>query len=183
MSEKTPATKKKRLARIRTFARNLKDAYTISKRTYPWVGWAMLGVLVAFLALAVAISVASGQPVWYWILMALLVIASIDLMILSWTVRRASYSQIEGMPGAAKAVLDQLPRGKPALTAVLYADAKSTLALDTQPLAARSAATFIPNLTTQQLGFSSRAAVFRLRDTLYETNCLHCLYGFVTCSG
>ena len=111
MSEKTPATKKKRLARIRTFARNLKDAYTISKRTYPWVGWAMLGVLVAFLALAVAISVASGQPVWYWILMALLVIASIDLMILSWTVRRASYSQIEGMPGAAKAVLDQLPRG------------------------------------------------------------------------
>ena len=111
MSEKTPATKKKRLARIRTFARNLKDAYTISKRTYPWVGWALLGVLVAFLALAVVISAASGQPLWYWILMALLVIAAIDLMILSWTVKRASYSQIEGMPGAAKAVLDQLPRG------------------------------------------------------------------------
>ena len=71
----------------------------------------MLGVLVAFLALAVAISMASGQPVWYWILMALLVIASIDLNDFVVDRQARSYSQIEGMPGAAKAVLDQLPRG------------------------------------------------------------------------
>jgi len=35
----------------------------------------------------------------------------IDMFILSFTVRRASFSQIEGMPGAAKAVLDQIGRG------------------------------------------------------------------------
>ena len=111
MSEKTPATKKKRLARIRTFARNLKDAYTISKRTYPWVGWAMLGCV-------------SGLPspsrsYFYGQRPAGMVLdfdgpfgyrrhRPNDFVV----DRQARLLQPDrGMPGAAKAVLDQLPRG------------------------------------------------------------------------
>ena len=52
------------------------------------------------------------QAIWYWVLMAVPLALAVDTVILSWTVRRASYSQIEGKSGAAKLVLDQaLGRG------------------------------------------------------------------------
>lgn len=104
-----PAPKKKN--RVVQLASNLKDSYTISKRTYPWIGWALLGVFAAATALAVLLSLVTGQPLWYWLLLVVMVALVADLALLSWAVRRASYSQIEGTPGAAKAVLDQIRRG------------------------------------------------------------------------
>ena len=101
--------KKKRFReRILSTVQNIKDSYTISRRTYPWVGWALLGTAVLLVALAVALALATDQAVWYWVLIALLLALVADMALLSWTVRRASYSQIEGKPGAAKLVLDQV---------------------------------------------------------------------------
>ncbi|WP_067780542.1 DUF4191 domain-containing protein [Actinomyces vulturis] len=108
-TQPTPKPKKER--KLALYFRNLKDSYTISRRTFPWVGWAMLGAFVAFVALGVAIAASVQQPLWYWALLGVLIGFTADLMILSWTVRRASYSQIEGHPGATKAVLDQIRRG------------------------------------------------------------------------
>lgn len=108
----TPASaspKKKR--RFAQYFQNIKDSYTISRRTYPWVGWALLGTALVVLAVAVLLAVLTSQALWYWLLMGVLAAAMLDMVILSWTVRRASYAQIEGMPGAAKAVLDQQGRG------------------------------------------------------------------------
>lgn len=61
--------------------------------------------------LSVVLAAATHQAAWYWVLMGVLLAGMLDMILLSWTVRRASYTQIEGMPGAAKAVLDQQGRG------------------------------------------------------------------------
>ncbi|AYD89719.1 DUF4191 family protein [Actinomyces sp. 2119] len=101
----------RRLHRVRRALQNIRDSYTISRRTYPWVGWAMLGSAVALVGLAVWVSVLSSQPLWYWLPLAVLLALTVCMVILSLTVRRASYTQLEGTPGAAKAVLDQAGRG------------------------------------------------------------------------
>ena len=101
--------KKKRFReRILSTVQNIKDSYTISRRTYPWIGWVLLGPAVLLIALAVVLALVTRQAVWYWVLMAVLLALVADMAILSWTVRRASYSQIEGRSGAAKLVLDQV---------------------------------------------------------------------------
>ena len=107
----SPASKPKKKRRLATYLQNIKDSYTISRRTYPWVGWAMLGAVAAVLALAVLLTFLTSMSLWYWLFLGVLVAPVAALVILSWTVRRASYTQIEGVPGAAKAVLDQIKRG------------------------------------------------------------------------
>mgnify|MGYP001714808706 FL=1 len=108
-SAQSPQPKKKR--RLAQYLQNIKDSYTISRRSYPWIGWAMLAATVVCVAVGLAISFASGMSLWYWLFLGILMALMVDMIILSVTVRRASYSQIEGMPGAAKAVLDQIGRG------------------------------------------------------------------------
>ena len=102
--------KKKRgfVQRIRSVVQNLKDSYTISRRTYPWIGWALVGTAVLLICLAVILALVVQQAVWYWALMAVALALVADVAMLSWTTRRASYTQIEGKPGAAKLVLDQV---------------------------------------------------------------------------
>ena len=108
-SAQSPQPKKKR--RLAQYLQNIKDSYTISRRSYPWIGWAMLAATIACVAAGLAISFASGMSLWYWLFLGILMALMVDMIILSVAVRRASYSQIEGMPGAAKAVLDQIGRG------------------------------------------------------------------------
>ena len=108
-SAQSPQPKKKR--RLAQYLQNIKDSYTISRRSYPWIGWVMLAVLATGLALGAAVSFGYGLSLWYWLMVGILMALMIDMVILSFTVRRASFSQIEGMPGAAKAVLDQIGRG------------------------------------------------------------------------
>ena len=108
-SAQSPQPKKKR--RLTQYLQNIKDSYTISRRSYPWIGWAMLAASATCLAMGVAASFASGMSLWYWLFLGILLALMVDMIILSLTVRRASYAQIEGMPGATKAVLDQIGRG------------------------------------------------------------------------
>lgn len=108
-STQNPKPAKKR--RLAQYVQNIKDSYTISRRTYPWIGWAMLGSAAAVMALAVGLSLATGIALWYCLSLGLLVALLAVMTILSLAVRRAAYTQIEGHPGAAKAALDQVGRG------------------------------------------------------------------------
>ena len=108
-SAQSPQPKKKR--RLAQYLQNIKDSYTISRRSYPWIGWVMLAVLATCLALGAAVSFGYGLSLWYWLMVGILMALMIDMVILSVTVRRASYTQLEGRPGAAKVVLDQIGRG------------------------------------------------------------------------
>ncbi len=108
-STRTNEPKKKR--RFGQYLENLKAAYTVSHRTFPWIGWALGGVLVGVIALAVLVSLATGQSLGYWIAMSVPLSLMAALVLLTLVTRRASYAQIEGTPGAAKYVLDQAGKG------------------------------------------------------------------------
>lgn len=108
-TSQTPKPTRRR--RLGQYFQNIKDSYTISRRTYPWVGWAMLGSALGAIALSVGLSRLTGLALWYCLFLGVLLALMACMIILSLTVRRASYTQIEGMPGAAKAVLDQIGRG------------------------------------------------------------------------
>ncbi|WP_244963406.1 DUF4191 family protein [Actinomyces trachealis] len=118
-----PAPKKKN--RVMQVASNLKDSYTISKRTYPWIGWALLVILAGAIALAVLLALATSQPLWYWLSLLLMIALLGDMVLLSWAVRRASFTQIENTPGASKAVLDQIRRGWSIEQTPVFVDPKS----------------------------------------------------------
>ncbi|OLO44090.1 hypothetical protein BKH30_13235 [Actinomyces oris] len=108
-SAQSPQPKKKR--RLAQYLQNIKDSYTVSRRSYPWIGWAMLAVLAAGLAVGAAIALGYGLHLWYWLVLGLMLALVINMGLLTFLVRRASYSQLEGRPGAAKVVLDQIGRG------------------------------------------------------------------------
>ena len=108
-SAQSPQPKKKR--RLAQYLQNIKDSYTVSRRSYPWIGWAMPAVLAACLAVGAAIALGYGLHLWYWLVLGLMLALVINMGLLTFLARRASYSQLEGRPGAAKVVLDQIGRG------------------------------------------------------------------------
>lgn len=88
----------------------LADAYRVSKNIYPWTLWALLGALV----LGILVGVLGGLATrlwWVWIPLGIFMGVTFALLVLTQLVRRASYAQIDGMPGAAAAVLGQIKRG------------------------------------------------------------------------
>ena len=108
-SAQSPQPKKKR--RLAQYLQNIKDSYTVSRRSYPWIGWAMLAVLATCLALGAAIALGYGLHLWYWLVLGLMLAFVINMGLLTFLARRASYSQLEGRPGAVKVILDQFSRG------------------------------------------------------------------------
>ena len=101
---KSSAPKKRR------WYHTLLDAYRLTAAAEPWVGWAMLGAFLGSIGVGVAIGLATGHPVYAGFLGAGAGL-TFAMLILSWRVRVVSYAQIEGHPGAAIAVLDQIKRG------------------------------------------------------------------------
>ncbi len=95
--------KQGRLAQIR-------QTYRVTKRTYPHIGWQMVGIWLAIFAVLLGIGYALGQTILFGILGA-----SLGLLALTFFFGRraesAAYSQIKGQPGAAAAVLNTLRKG------------------------------------------------------------------------
>lgn len=91
--------KKKRFA----WVGQVRDNYRMTSEVYPTVGWIMLGIFVAILAVGVAIGAFFGNPVTFGI-----IAASLGLLAAMWFFSRramsAAYSQVEGQPGGAAAV-------------------------------------------------------------------------------
>lgn len=88
----------------------LADAYRVSQNSYPWTPWALLGAFVLGLLFGVVGGVLTSY--WFvWTPLGILMGVTLALLILTQLVRRASYAQIDGMPGASAAVLGQIKRG------------------------------------------------------------------------
>ncbi|WP_353066689.1 DUF4191 domain-containing protein [Arcanobacterium hippocoleae] len=88
----------------------LADAYQVSRRTYPWTGWALLGISLGLLAISLLIAAATGNWI-LWTIFGVMIAITAPLFLLTELVKRASYQQIEDMPGASSAVMGQIKRG------------------------------------------------------------------------
>ena len=85
------------------------EAYKITKRSYPWVGWALLGAAALGLLFGIVLTIVLGG--FFWIVFGVMLAFILPMITLVRLVRRASYGQIDGMPGAVSAVLDNIGRG------------------------------------------------------------------------
>lgn len=88
----------------------LKAVYAMTRRADPSVTWWMLLAFAGIVAVALAIGIATGHPVYATIL-GLPVALLAAMFILARKAERAAFSQIEGQPGAAGAALRVLRRG------------------------------------------------------------------------
>ncbi|MFT0847985.1 DUF4191 domain-containing protein [Actinomycetaceae bacterium L2_0104] len=102
--DKKPSQKKKR------WWSYLADAYKVTKRTYSWLPWALIGAFVLGLAIGVIPAVLTGKWI-QWMILGILFGITFPLFLLMRLVRKASFSQIAGKPGAVSAVLDSVRRG------------------------------------------------------------------------
>jgi len=109
MADTTASPEKKR-----RWYQNLGDAYKITARTYPWVGWVMGGAAVVIIGVFLLFSLLGDGGVGtvvLWTISGVLLAALADMAILSLLVRRAMYAQIDGTVGAVYAVISQIKRG------------------------------------------------------------------------
>ena len=93
---------------------NFADVYRVTKRTYSWIGWAMLAIVLAVplivLILCLLASISVGRTIFY------IIIASSVGMLLATTLltrlaNKAMYKQLEGVKGNVYAILRSIKRG------------------------------------------------------------------------
>ncbi len=86
------------------------EAYRVTKRSYTWLPWALIGGALA--GLAVGLIPAFLTKSWItWTILGIFLMTLIPMLLLANLVRRASYAQLDGMTGAASAVIENIGRG------------------------------------------------------------------------
>ena len=99
----SPKPKKKRFA----WVGQVRDNYKMTAEVYPTLGWIMLGIFAAIVAVGVGIGLYFGNP-WTFGIVAV----SLGLLAAMWFFSRramsAAYSQVEGQPGGAAAVAQSM---------------------------------------------------------------------------
>lgn len=94
----------------RRWYHNFADAFVMVWKAE--LGWAIavLGAVVGGIGAGIGIGAILGHPVYGGFLGFMLGLIT-GLLILTWRVRKVSYARIDGQPGAAMAVLEQIKRG------------------------------------------------------------------------
>lgn len=110
MAKDESTTKKPKKAKKKRWYSYLADAYKVSSKSFSWTPYAVFGSLLGILVLGIVIGLVTGKVI-LWSIMGLLFGATVSLLVLTQLVKKASYMQIDGMPGAVAAVLDQIKRG------------------------------------------------------------------------
>lgn len=95
----------------RRWYHNLADAYRITKRTYPWIAWLLVGSAILTLCLALVIAALTNGNWILWTILGIALGATVAMTVLSLLVRRAMYAQIDGTVGSVYAVLSQIKSG------------------------------------------------------------------------
>ena len=90
--------------------KEFRDAYAITKSVKPWIGFALIGIVLGGFALAEVIGFATGHPIYAGIL-GLLTSAVIALVVFTRIAGSAAYASIEGQIGAGASVLMAIRKG------------------------------------------------------------------------
>lgn len=88
----------------------IRQTYSVTKRTYPHIGFQMAGIWLAVFAILLGIGYALNMPVILGILGAATGLLAVTYFF-GRRAESAAYSQIKGQPGAAAAVLNTLRKG------------------------------------------------------------------------
>ena len=90
--------------------KEFRDAYAITKSVKPWIGFALIGIVLGGFALAEVIGFTTGHPIYAGIL-GLLTSAVIALVVFTRIAGSAAYASIEGQIGAGASVLMAIRKG------------------------------------------------------------------------
>ncbi|MDY5584218.1 MAG: DUF4191 domain-containing protein [Arcanobacterium sp.] len=86
------------------------DAYRVAVKSYPNLPWILLATALIPIILTVVLTIKTGSWI-FWPLIGIMITFTLPLLVLTQFVRKASYQQIDGRPGAAGAVINQIRRG------------------------------------------------------------------------
>ena len=89
--------------------RVIRDNYRMAKQQDPRLGWILLGVAVIVLAVFITIGIVTDNPIT-WILLGLSSALLVVTIVFSRRATRAAYRSIEGQPGAAVAIVQNMAR-------------------------------------------------------------------------
>ena len=104
MSSTAPATPPKgRIAQIR-------ETYRLTRTADPAIGWILLGIFVAVLAVFVIIGLLT-KTLWFWVIIGLPFALLAVAFIFGRRAEKAAYAQVDGQLGAAASVLNALRSG------------------------------------------------------------------------
>lgn len=104
-------SKKDKGPKKRRWYHNLIDAYKITKRTFPWIGWVILVSTVAVVGLFLAFAIWQNMNIFIMVLFSVTLVFMVPTLILSGLVKKAMYRQISGTVGSVYAVITQIRRG------------------------------------------------------------------------
>jgi hypothetical protein len=88
----------------------IRQAYSMTRKSDPRVGWVTLGVFLGVLVLMLAIGFLLGHPVYVGIMGVMFAFLAATI-VFGRRAEKAAFSQVEGQPGAAAAALNMLRKG------------------------------------------------------------------------
>jgi len=90
--------------------KQIREAYKVTKAVKPWIGIALIAILVSVEAIGILIGTTAGHPI-YAAFVSLPFAFLASLFCFSIIANRAAYSSIEGVAGAGASVLMAIRRG------------------------------------------------------------------------
>jgi hypothetical protein len=106
MAARTPEAEKRP-----GFFRQIRSLFTFTREVYPWLGWLLLGILIAGVVVGELIALLIQPDVWgfiLWGIAGLMLGLLAAMMTMTRFSTRAMYRKIDGMPGATGHVLSTM---------------------------------------------------------------------------
>jgi hypothetical protein len=101
--------------------RVIRDNYRMTKQHDPKLGWILLGLTVLVLGAFLVVGIVTGNPVT-WIIVGISSALLVVTIVFSRRAMRAAYKSIEGQPGAAVAIVQNMSRGGWGITPAVAAN-------------------------------------------------------------
>jgi hypothetical protein len=114
------------MSKIGDRGRVIRENYRLAKEHDPKLGWVLLGLFVGIIAVFVAIGIWTSNPIT-WIIIGVSLALAVTAIIFSRRAMRSAYRSIEGQPGAAVAVVQQMAKAGWGITAGVAANRQQDL--------------------------------------------------------
>lgn len=88
----------------------LGDGFKIAKKSYPALPWILIGIFVGTLVIFIGAGILLDNWI-LWTISAVILAPMFTMVALTRFIESASYKQMEGIPGAASAVIGRIRRG------------------------------------------------------------------------